>query len=296
MKTRFRCLFWLFLIFFSTCVLAQKPESTKVNTTQSQKDKNLQGKNEKPANSGAQVESSHTSDAPYSSWSINWTSVIISFFFFLVVYIVMQRKISSLKNELKELEESRVRQRRDINSMLDRKGTNKSLTSYNFKNDGENKIEQDIKKIKSELSDLDIRLSILDNKSLLSGLNGPLVPLEKSPIEQILKPEILYASIPTKDGSFNENAVTNTMNPTASFYKFIIIDSFGKKANFEFLGNEERAVKDATNAPERILRPACKINNALNQNAKRIKTIAPGIVIKQNGKWEVDTLAEIEYE
>ena len=70
----------------------------------------------------------------------------------------------------------------------------------------------------------------------------------------------------------------------------------GQKAKFEFLGNDERAVKDATNAPERILRPACKINNALNQNAKIIKTISQGTVIKQNGKWIIDTLAEIQYE
>jgi len=114
-------------------------------------------------------------------------------------------------------------------------------------------------------------------------------------VSQSNKAEIFFASIPNKDGSFSDLAITKAINPTASFYKFTMLDAYSQKASFEFL-NEERAIKDATNAPERILRPVCKIVNALNQNATRIKTLTPGTVTKQNDKWILNTPAEIEYE
>jgi predicted DNA-binding protein YlxM (UPF0122 family) len=100
---------------------------------------------------------------------------------------------------------------------------------------------------------------------------------------------------PNNDGSFNTSKVTTTEDPSASFYKFTITDNLSQKATFEFL-NVERAVRDATSSPELILNPVCRIKNALNQNARRIKTVKPGKVIKQNDKWIIDQQAEIEYE
>jgi hypothetical protein len=114
-------------------------------------------------------------------------------------------------------------------------------------------------------------------------------------VEKLQRVEILFAPIPNKDGSFTATNVTNTENLSSSFYKFTITNNLNQNATFEFL-NVERAVKQATSSPELILNPVCKIKNALNQNATKIKTVKLGLVVKENDKWRVVTPAEIEYE
>jgi uncharacterized membrane-anchored protein YhcB (DUF1043 family) len=235
-----------------------------------------------------------------SPWSINWLSIILAIVVSIILFVVMRFKKSEFENEIIELRKSRENQRNDLNNIkrtLESSGVNNnSRSTNNFRNDWQNNMEEKISEANKQISKLDVALLMLKEELSRGSLSKPVYSNQQVSNEQQPKAEILYASIPTKDGSFNENAISNTINPTASFYKFIITDSADLKAKFEFLGNEERAVKDATNAPDRILRPACKINNALNQNAKRIKTTTQGTVIKQNGKWVVDTLAEIEYE
>jgi len=155
--------------------------------------------------------------------------------------------------------------------------------------------------IEEKISDINIALGKLQAAEIV---NTPSVDQVYVPGQQYdnARPQVsnkpktvLYAPVPNKDGSFTDDAVSAELNPTASFYKFTLTDGSSTKATFEFL-NEERAVRDATNAPDRILRPVCKINNPLNQNAKRIVTTKPGIVVKKNDKWVLDTPAEIRYE
>ena len=233
-----------------------------------------------------------------SPWAFNYLSLI--FIIVGVTLIIVMVKMSRLEKKLETLHQSRERQRTEINDIkrtfenIGNSGGGKTVS--NFKNNWQSEIEDKISETKKEVSRLDDSISLLRGGIEKEGNSGNNFNSQTTVVEQEPKTEILYASIPSREGFFNENAVSNTINPTASFYKLTITDALGQKGKFEFLGNDERAVKDATNAPERILRPACKINNALNQNAKRIKTISQGIVIKQNGKWIIDTLAEIEYE
>lgn len=232
-------------------------------------------------------------------WAFNYLSLIFAILGIVVAYIIIKIKVSNIKETFKELQQSRSDQRGELNTLkstIEKMGySGGGKTQSNYRNDWQSNIEEKISEANRAIGKLDVAISMLRDEIGNSGnIGGSFVNSPK--VEQLPKAEILYASIPSKDGFFNENAISNNINPTASFYKLTITDSYGQKAKFEFLGNDERAVKDATNAPERILRPACKINNALNQNAKRIKTTTPGTAIKQNGKWEIDTLAEIEYE
>ncbi len=118
------------------------------------------------------------------------------------------------------------------------------------------------------------------------------LPSRPEPEQQKRNEDVFYASIPDADGSFSLRSITSSISPSASFYKFSVN---GKdSAKFEFL-NDERAIQDASNSPEIILFPVCKVIGAINQRAKSIKTIKPGRVIKIEGSWQLDTKAEISY-
>ena len=245
------------------------------------------------------VVNSRLQDLKPDHWALNYWSIIFLLLGIVIAYVIIKLNGADTKETLKELQQSRQDQRSDINSLKrkvdDLPNSGGGKTVGNFRDDWKNNMEEKISEANMQINKLDVALSMLrgdiDKGSIISNSYSNQPRVDQQP-----KVEILYASIPSKDGFFNENAISNTINPTASFYKLTIIDALGQKAKFEFLGNDERAVKDATNAPDRILRPACKINNALNQNAKRIKTVSQGTVIKQNGKWIIDILAEIEYE
>lgn len=236
--------------------------------------------------------SNRIQDVKYHPWKFNYWTVIFVISGIIIVYLIV-------RNDLKDLNESRLRHRNVIDRLTSQvenysnimKG-DKTVDTFD---DWKNNIEKDLFKATQKIIEFD---NVLEKFKVENdhGRNSNNIYNNQQSIERQSKAETFYASIPSKSGHFNENAISNAINPTASFYKITVTDSFGQKANFEFLGNDERAVKDATNEPDRILRPACKINNALNQSAKKIKTINPGTVIKRDGKWEILTLAEIEYE
>lgn len=257
-------------------------------------------KNEELSNQIKDEVNSRMEELKPSPWDFNYLSLILIIVGVVITLIIVMVKSSRLEEKLEALQQSKEGQRRDINDMkrtVDNIGDlGGGKTVSNFKNNWQSEIEDKISDTNKLLSRLDVSLSMLRGDIEKGGDSGNNFNNQTRVVEQQIKTEILYATIPSREGSFNINAVSNSINPTASFYKLTITDTLGQRAKFEFLGNDERAVKDATNAPDRILRPACKINNALNQNAKRIKTISQGTVIKQNGKWIIDNLAEIEYE
>lgn len=226
-----------------------------------------------------------------SPFSINWFSIILVVILSSAIYFMLKLKLTALEERL-----DRHRKEIDLIDAKKNDGFNKQSNQNLNINDFKRSVERNISDLNLAINSLQSevgRLSLKEQSQ--SDFQQPLLnPTPKVETQQRL--EILYATIPSREGSFNINAVSTSINPTASFYKLTITDTLGQKAKFEFLGNDERAVKDATNAPDRILRPACKINNALNQNAKRIKTVKHGSVEKHNDKWIVSQLAEIEYE
>jgi hypothetical protein len=221
-----------------------------------------------------------------SPFSPNWLSIILIIAFSLTVYILHKLQLSNLEERMdrhrNEMENLKLNRSNNLNQPFPQT----SNVSNNFiKN-----TERSISELNTAISKLQNELNSLTNQQKPQIANSIPLQQQKSP-----KLEFLYAPIPSKDGTFNANSVQPMENQSSSFYKFTITEGDSIKATFEFL-NVERAIKDATSSPELILNPVCKIKNALNQNAKKIRTIKPGIVIKQNDKWIVSEPAEIIYE
>jgi hypothetical protein len=223
-------------------------------------------------------------------FSINWLSIILVAILSSAIYFILKLKLTAFEERLD-------RHRKEIDLIDTKKNdgfnkqSNQNLNINEFKRSVERNISDLNLAINSLQSDVG-RLSFKEQSQtdFQEPYSNPTPQVEK---QQRL--EILFAPIPNRDGSFNASKVTSTEDQSASFYKFTITDNLSQKATFEFL-NVERAIKDATSSPELILNPVCRIKNALNQNAKRIKTVKPGSVEKQNDKWIVYQLAEIEYE
>ncbi len=229
-------------------------------------------------------------DSKYRPFSFNWTSIILiflicGFVFFLLMYNMtkLEHKVKRHREEFKELQQNRA-----FNN------SNQSNNLNTYSKDFKNSVERNISDINIEITSLqrlysELSEKLQSNSNNLSSITIPDIQAEKQLVE------ILYAPIPNRDGSFSAANVTSIENQSSSFYKFTIVDNLSQRASFEFL-NVERAIKDATSRPEMILNPVCKVRNALNQNSRRIKTIEPGIVIKQNDKWILDKSAVVEYE
>jgi hypothetical protein len=223
-------------------------------------------------------------------FSINWLSIILVAILSSAIYFILKLKLTAFEERLD-------RHRKEIDLIDTKKNdgfnkqSNQNLNINEFKRSVERNISDLNLAINSLQSDVG-RLSFKEQSQtdFQEPYSNPTPQVEK---QQRL--EILFAPIPNRDGSFNASKVTSTEDQSASFYKFTITDNLSQKATFEFF-NVERAIKDATSSPELILNPVCRIKNALNQNAKRIKTVKPGSVEKQNDKWIVYQLAEIEYE
>lgn len=222
-------------------------------------------------------------------FSPNWLSIIISILL-IICLLFLLIKISDLKERV-----DRYRETSTLNSTSNSNWNQEQNRGFNSRELSEYKksIESQMVGALKAISTLQLEVGNLENKlsqrqENTSYSNQP--PIQSDKPQKI---DFFYASIPEKDGSFNESAITTSINPTASFYKFTIKDSH--TATFEFI-NDERAVKDATSSPELILYPVCKIKSSLNQGAKKIKTTTPGTLVKRGDKWELGTKAEIEYE
>jgi uncharacterized protein (UPF0332 family) len=221
----------------------------------------------------------------------NWLSVIISVLL-LIGLIFLLTRITDLTERVdryREVSKSNSNSNAHTNWNPD---TNRNFNSREL-SDYKKSIEFQMEGALKAITSLQQEVWRLENRLSQKQENTSLSNQQSTQLDKSQKNDFFYASIPEKDGSFNESAITTSINPTASFYKFTIKDSHS--AAFEFI-NDERAVKDATSSPELILYPVCKIKSALNQGAKNIKTTNPGTVFKRNDKWELGTKAEIQYE
>jgi hypothetical protein len=228
-------------------------------------------------------------DLKPGTFSPNWLSIIISVLL-IIGFLFILSKISELKERV-----DRYRDSSKSNSNVStnwNQGTTSNLSSRELA-DYKKSIESQMEGALSAISTLQKQVGQIENKLLQKQESNSYSSTQSIQQEKPQKNDFFYSSIPEKDGSFNESAITNSVNPTSSYYKFTIKDSH--TATFEFI-NDERAVKDATSSPELILYPVCKIKGSSNQGAKKIRTTTHGTVVKRNDKWELGTKAEIEYE
>lgn len=150
-----------------------------------------------------------------------------------------------------------------------------------------NRLEQQIKEKSIEIKK-EPSFNIVNNN--IPEINTEIV------LEVPQKPaqEIFYMATPDQN-NFDLSSLSNSFKPTQSLYEFTVDNQDKSKASFIFY-SDEVGIKDAVNYPHRYLEPVCEPQNALNQNAKSITTIKPGIAEKRNNQWVVTTKAKIKYE
>ena len=167
-----------------------------------------------------------------------------------------------------------------------------SPNQFNNQSKNNSRFERDINQRVIDLEE-SIR-NIQKDNHLYQTTQQPKQTVQVKNIPKLIQKEIqkfVYAKTPISDKIFNASDVTE--NKDGKFYKFLIKDN--NLAEFEFF-NTENSAKRAVNAPDSFLYPACEETEPLNQNAKRIITNKPGIVIKQDDKWIVKEKAQITYE
>jgi hypothetical protein len=220
-----------------------------------------------------------------NGFSPNWLSLILIIIFAIILFALIKFKTEDLKDRLD-------RHRRNIDALQQSKENNQTHFNISNNNQFEKSVNRNISDLNDSISKLQNEVSILSENKITKN---EVINIQQPVQRQEKKKEILFAPAPNSDGSFNSSVVLSTENQSSSFYKFTLLDGFPQKAEFEFI-NSERAIKDALSSYELILKPVCKFNNALNQNAKKITTLKAGLVEKQNDKWIVKQKAEITYE
>lgn len=212
----------------------------------------------------------------------NWLSITLIFSSLLLslfTLFILVRKTNSFNN----MEERIARHRLEIDKLKPNQPQNTRNTSNDTNTTKEiEKIQRDILNLQNTMDKY-----TSTQKHQISSSHQVDIRQNKQ------KREILYAPAPDKDGSFKVSVVVASENQNSSFYKFTLVSN--NKAEFELI-TSERALMDALGSYQLILQPVCKFLNTVNQNAKRIRTVKEGIVVKENDKWILDTKAEIRYE
>jgi len=105
--------------------------------------------------------------------------------------------------------------------------------------------------------------------------------------------EVFYMAVPNEDGSFDNDGKTSK---EAALYEFIIDSQNPSVAKFSFTAKDIKIIQSVVDYSQSYINPVCEPQNALNQNAKQIVTIRPGIAEKRNDKWIITNKAQIKYE
>lgn len=153
-------------------------------------------------------------------------------------------------------------------------------------------LENSINNIESQLQNSiqkNLSNNIVTDSSIPKINNEIKLEVPPKPIQ-----EVFYMATPDQN-NFDISSLSNTFKPTQSLYEFKVDNYDKSKASFTFY-SDEIGIRDAVNYPHTYLDPVCESQNALNQNAKSINTIKPGIAEKRNDKWVVTTKAKIKYE
>ncbi|RTY67064.1 hypothetical protein [Flavobacterium sp. LB2P53] len=205
----------------------------------------------------------------------------------IILFITLYKQKSKLKIDY-------------INKIEKFKRQNVSASSFSqiVLSDKDGNLERKNKDLENKIKDLNAELQNLRQKNLREDTEANPVSETNTHffLEVLPKPiqEEFYMATPDQN-NFDLSSLSNTFKPTQSLYKFTVDNQDKSKASFIF-HSDEIGIKDAVNYPHTYLDPVCESQNALNQNAKSINTIKPGIAEKRSDKWVVTTKAKIKYE
>jgi hypothetical protein len=222
---------------------------------------------------------------PQSSafFSFNFWTLFLTFLFLIVIalHIILSRKISAVEKNL----ENKFGKIKNDNS----RPLSSLPIDYSSK----------IKNLENQIRDVEYQLKNSIQKNLSNNIvTDSTIPKINNEVKLEVPPkpiqEVFYMATPDQN-NFDISSLSNTFKPTQSLYEFKVDNYDKSKASFTFY-SDEIGIRDAVNYPHTYLDPVCESQNALNQNAKSINTIKPGIAEKRNDKWVVTTKAKIKYE
>lgn len=243
-------------------------------------------------------QSEYSLAADFKYTIVQTSNIWMSFFICLVLFNIgtviiclmkKTKKNSSEKNSI--LIDEKFNYIKETNKKLEYK--NRELDELLKKQESENSnlvktienLNRTVYEIEKKLNEIDenttsqiILEDSLKEPDKLSNLDVPLIKL-------------VYANNINNNGSFDEKYFDN--QPTSDvYYKIEIQDS---NASFEFY-NTHKSLNIALNYYDDYIKPFCDNLNAFKPNARHIKTITPGTLIKEGNIWEVQTKAKINYE
>ena len=212
---------------------------------------------------------------------------IVLILILIILFIILTKQKSKLKI--------------DYNNNIQkfkRQNLSESSNKLTMLSDKYNNLERTNKDLENKIKDLNAELQNLKQRNLQENTTTDTVPETNTEIVLEVPPkparEIFYMATPDQN-NFDLSSLSNVFKPTQSLYEFTVDNQDKSKASFIFY-SDEIGIKDAVNYPHRYVESVCEPQNALNQNAKKINTIKPGIAVKRNDKWVVTTKAKIKYE
>lgn len=116
-------------------------------------------------------------------------------------------------------------------------------------------------------------------------------------IEEQLTPVLIqefYFPIPSQEGSFNINDMSEAFRRTETVYKFRLLDDTATQAEFEIVDDVATMLR-ALDDPETYLKPVCRSNAIIPISATKIITDEKGLAVYNNKEWQVVRKALIHY-
>jgi hypothetical protein len=199
---------------------------------------------------------------------------------------------------------SPVQSKRDIPETI-RNYVKEKIESASFSNRGSINTgysSNEISRLKDEIFQLRKEIESLNQKVYAEKIPFEVIqPKYEDPNSETRRPtnenktsnEAIYLSTPNNEGSFNDSSSSTSYREGASIYKFV--KSSSNEASFQ-IDDRESSIKMAMQFPEKNILPVCDSENEYEPKYSKVKTIEPGKVSLEGGKWNVKRKAKIRYE
>jgi len=199
---------------------------------------------------------------------------------------------------------SPIQSKRDIPECI-RNYVEEKIESASFTNRGSinsGYSSNEISRLKDEIFQLRKEIESLNQRVYAEKIPFEVIqPKYEDPNSETKRPtnetktsnEAIYLSTPNNEGSFNDSSSSTSYREGASIYKFV--KSSSNEASFQ-IDDRESSIKMAMQFPEKNILPVCDSENEYEPKYSKVKTIEPGKVSLEGGKWNVKRKAKIRYE
>jgi hypothetical protein len=186
-----------------------------------------------------------------------------------------------VKDKIKEMESESFGNRGPMNSVY-------SLNEISRLKDEIFQLKREMEALSQKFDAKKIPFEVIQTKDEDSNLET-----RKQLVENKTSNEAIYLSTPNIDGGFNDSSSSISYKEGASIYRFI--KSSTNEASFQ-IDDRESSIKMAMQFPEKNILPVCDSENEYEPKFTKVRTIEPGKVSLEGGKWNVKRKAKIRYE